>query len=292
MTLSKYLIFLSLFFSSNSFANFGEVFKDATVYNLSTVVDYSTLESFNTEAASLWSQMVHEAGSEQNAYVKMYNEPSPQLVQLHENLLQMILSSQFNNRVVAAYFREGPSYDYAHKTGRQIHPLLREIAGNVRNYLTQRLEEVLSSRRVAGWIFKNAWFEINAAIFQCTFYKCASFPDFEGKFNNKDLAIFRAWVYADIITTFDLATWKCDRYINPQSTQQDIRFANSDYGNTNSSAPRDPFLGQGAAPRSFRASTELTMLIPVCINEKPHLSAVKTPAERGQMYLKGTRLLD
>ena len=192
--------------------------------------------------------------------------------------MELIASSQINDIKIYEYYDQEPSFDYAYKVGHHMHPLLREVVSNVRSFLTKRVGEILGSGRVSGYVFKRFWAEVNGEIENCTFYGTCFNAD---KYKPSDLVTYKAWVYADIIHGFDLAYWNCDRFLNPTGAHQDLVYANTDFIHD-----RD-----NLAPRSRRGILELSILTHSCKAKDP-TPIPGTAESRGQMYLKGTRLLE
>jgi hypothetical protein len=248
-------------------------------YNLSPIFDYKVLVELNQDAAVLWKQLLKENGSADRAMAKIYQgAPDPRLLELHENLLQLIISSQFDNKVVAAYYAQKPSLEFAHITGQPLHPLLRDVASNLRSYLQIKIGVLLNSSKIRGWFFKDPSFHVTNGFYDCTFNNCALMPEFVGKFTTDDLTLSRIDVYADIISNFDLAMADCDRYLSAESAVQDLNFISSHDG------------PPGTNSRSRRTAMEMATIAPSCLKINT-AKASGTPKSRALLYLSQTKLI-
>jgi hypothetical protein len=98
---------------------------DSKYFDLKAIADLSD------QADDVWAKLVREKGSRERAVqaIKAKNEPSVRLV--HENLLQLIESSQFDN--AGAWLEYFGSYgpEYKREIGRPMSPVLRMAARNI-----------------------------------------------------------------------------------------------------------------------------------------------------------------
>ncbi|MFS4459938.1 hypothetical protein [Bdellovibrio sp. HCB2-146] len=269
------VFFLAIIGSGSIFA--AGPFSDVKKYDLSSVFDYQTFLELDLESEKLWNQLVIESGSPQAALEKMYNSsaPDPRLVLLHENVLQVISSSQHNDFKIFDYHEQKPSFDYAYKVGRKMHPLLRDVVSNVRSFVTTKLQSILASGRVRGFVLKRPFQEVNTEIKLCAFLgKCFH----SEKYTEMDRRVYRTWVYTDVIYAFDLADWNCDRYLNAGAAYEDLIHANSGSG-----------LGK-LDPRSRRGVFEM-VLTNLCKNQEDFVTP-GTSVSRGNKFLSQTKLLD
>jgi hypothetical protein len=248
-------------------------------YNLSPILDYAVLVELNQDAAVLWKQLLKENGTADRAIAKIYQgSPDPRLLELHENLLQFIISSQFDNKLVAAYYSQKPSLEFAHVTGQTFHPLLRDVASNLRSYLQIKIGVLLNSSKIRGWLFKDPSFHVANGFYDCTFNNCARMPEFVGKFTAEDLMFSRIDVYADIISNFDLALAECDRYLSAESAVQDLNFISEHSG------------PPGTNSRSRRTAMEMATIAPSCLKLNTTKST-GTPESRALLYYSQTKLI-
>ena len=138
----KYFVLIIILFSSLiSHASYEE-----------TLFDLATLSDLNDQADALWNQLVQETGSADNAAASLKAKTDSRFKNLHENLLQMIESSQFQNsyvQILLASTEEAwlKSIPYTKFTGKKWSPLLLMAARNISVIAAKRMHKVLENAK-------------------------------------------------------------------------------------------------------------------------------------------------